>query len=121
MHNKSKTYSGKESFVVIQIRGSEEEEGIQKIPQSRQKLNLSAMKLFNRFRKIFMRIVFPLPSRRSSESKRKVCERFEPPKTSCSSYYSSYSHYNEAIADCIEFFNKSAQDGILDGRKSDVV
>lgn len=44
----------------------------------------------------------------------------ETPKTSFSSYYyySSNSHYNEAIADCIEFFNK---DGVLSGRKSDVI
>lgn len=110
-----------EGFVVIQIR-TEEEASFEQIPQPCPKLNLSAMKLFQRFRKIFMRLVFSVPnSRRSKDSKHKVNDRFEPPKTSCSSYYSSYSHYNEAIADCIEFFNKSAQDGVLDGRKSDVV
>lgn len=85
------------------------------------KLNLSAMKIFNRFRKIIMRLLFSIPSSSSSSSssatqqgmtprKRNSCDRFEPPKTSCSSYYSSHSHYNEAIADCIEFFNKSSQD-----------
>ncbi|KAG2692771.1 hypothetical protein I3760_08G067600 [Carya illinoinensis] len=94
-------------------------------------INFSAMKLFNRFRKILMRLLFSLPSPGSSSSsaptsgssasRQKSCNRFEPPKTSCSSYYSSHSHYNEAIADCIEFFNKSSQDGILDGRKSDVM
>ncbi|XP_020218596.2 uncharacterized protein LOC109801863 [Cajanus cajan] len=130
MH-KHKARRGTESFVVIQIRGSSteeeekelEEQGIEQkqIPQPHPKLNLSAMKLFQRFRKILMRFVFSVPSRRSSDSRHKVSDRFEPPKTSCSSYYSSYSHYNEAIADCIEFFNKSAQDGVLDGRKSDVV
>ncbi|KAL2346249.1 hypothetical protein Fmac_000249 [Flemingia macrophylla] len=117
MHKKE-GHRGTESFVVVQIRGSTEEEGIE---QSRPKLNLSAMKLFQRFRKIFMRLVFSVPSPRSSDSKHKVSDRFEPPKTSCSSYYSSYSHYNEAIADCIEFFNKSAQDGVFDAPKSDLV
>ncbi|OMO87408.1 hypothetical protein CCACVL1_09050 [Corchorus capsularis] len=94
--------------------------------------NLSSMKLFNRFRKILMRLIFSIPSRsRSSGSsssssmagskqKNNYCDKFDPPKTSCSSYYSSQSHYSEAIADCIEFFNKSSQEGILDGRKSDV-
>lgn len=93
------------------------------------KLNFSAMKLFNRFRKILMRLLFSLPSRGSSASSTgmansgpKNCDKFEPPKTSCSSYYSSHSHYNEAIADCIEFFNKSSsQEGILDGCNSDVM
>ncbi|KAL4371049.1 hypothetical protein AHAS_Ahas06G0126900 [Arachis hypogaea] len=83
------------------------------------------MKLFHRFRKILMRFVFSsVPSGRGQSTAEtrhhRSSERFEPPKTSCSSYYSSYSHYNEAIADCIEFFNKSAQDGNMDGRKSDV-
>ncbi|KAH7523516.1 uncharacterized protein LOC107408298 [Ziziphus jujuba] len=94
------------------------------------KLNLSAMKLFNRFRKILMRLIFSLPPRGSCSSssssatpgmtpRQRNCDRsFDPPKTSCSSYYSSHSHYNEAIADCIEFFNKSSQEGGLDGRKS---
>ncbi|OMO75409.1 hypothetical protein COLO4_26156 [Corchorus olitorius] len=93
--------------------------------------NLSSMKLFNRFRKILMRFIFSIPSpRRSSGSssssmaagskQKNYCDKFDPPKTSCSSYYSSQSHYSEAIADCIEFFNKSSQEGILDGRKSDV-
>ncbi|CAJ1973221.1 unnamed protein product [Sphenostylis stenocarpa] len=120
MH-KNNPLRGTESFVVIQIRGATEEASFEQTPQPRPKFNLSAMKLFQRFRKIFMRLVFSVPSRRSQDSKHKVSDRFEPPKTSCSSYYSSYSHYNEAIADCIEFFNKSAQDGVLDGRKSDAV
>ncbi|XVF63698.1 hypothetical protein PTKIN_Ptkin09bG0107600 [Pterospermum kingtungense] len=90
------------------------------------KLNVSAMKLFNRFRKILMRFLFSIPSGGSSgtssmATKQKNCDRFDPPKTSCSSYYSSQSHYTEAIADCIEFFNKSSQEVILDGRKSDVL
>ncbi|XP_014500908.2 uncharacterized protein LOC106761849 [Vigna radiata var. radiata] len=119
---KNNALRGTENFVVIQIRGATEEASLEQTPQSPPKFNnLSAMKLFQRFRKIFMRLVFSVPSRRSKDSKHKVSDRFEPPKTSCSSYYSSYSHYNEAIADCIEFFNKSAQDGIFDGRKSDVV
>ncbi|KAJ1397619.1 hypothetical protein SESBI_31672 [Sesbania bispinosa] len=117
-----------EHSFVIQVRALEEEEENQSPqPQPRIssiKFNFSAMKLFHRFRKVLMRLVFSVPSssrRSSSDSKHRNSDRFEPPKTSCSSYYSSYSHYNEAIADCIEFFNKSAQDGILDGRKSDVV
>jgi len=124
---KNNDVRGTENFVVIQIRGATEEASFEETPQPPPPPpppkfnNLSAMKLFQRFRKIFMRLVFSLPSRRSNDSKHKVSDRFEPPKTSCSSYYSSYSHYNEAIADCIEFFNKSAQDGIFDGRKSDVV
>ncbi|KAG8377912.1 hypothetical protein BUALT_Bualt08G0082900 [Buddleja alternifolia] len=93
------------------------------------------MKLLERFRKIIMRFILPgFPSRGggspASESghaaapRRRSCDRtVEPPKTSCSSYsyYSSNSHYNEAIADCIEFFNKSSQDGVFNGRKSDVM
>ncbi|XP_054818105.1 uncharacterized protein LOC129317763 [Prosopis cineraria] len=117
-----------ESFV-IQVRGSEA------LPRptsasSSSKFNWSAMKLFHRFRKILMRLIFSVPSASASSSsssssstssRHRNSDRFEPPKTSCSSYYSSYSHYNEAIADCIEFFNKSAQDGFLDPRNSDVV
>ncbi|GMJ14886.1 hypothetical protein like AT1G75717 [Hibiscus trionum] len=78
------------------------------------------MKLFTRFRNILMRLIFPGTSSVAT-AKQRNCDRFEPPKTSCSSYYSSQSHYSEAIADCIEFFNKSAQGGILDARKSDVL
>ncbi|KAJ1421630.1 hypothetical protein SESBI_13582 [Sesbania bispinosa] len=106
---------GIERFVVIQVSSTDEDQ----IRKRRPKLNLSVMKLFHRFRKIVMRFILLVPSR---GSRQRNSDRFEPPKTSCSSYYSSYSHYNEAIADCIEFFNKSAQDGInLDARKSDVV
>ncbi|PIN15351.1 hypothetical protein CDL12_12012 [Handroanthus impetiginosus] len=95
------------------------------------------MKLLDRFRKIIMRFIFPrgLPTRGRSTApeggyagaapRRRSCDRaVETPKTSCSSYnyYSSNSHYNEAIADCIEFFNKSAQDDVFStGRKSDVI
>ncbi|KAL0323189.1 UNVERIFIED_CONTAM: hypothetical protein Sangu_1938200 [Sesamum angustifolium] len=77
------------------------------------------MKLLNRFRKIIMRFILPaVPARGGSgpaaaAPRRRSCDGgAEPPKTSCSSYYySSNSHYNEAIADCIEFFNKSSQGG----------
>ncbi|KAG2698390.1 hypothetical protein I3843_07G148900 [Carya illinoinensis] len=79
------------------------------------KFNFSEMKLFNRFRKILMRLLFSLPSRGSlaasgMAARQKNCDTYisELPKTSCSSYYSSHSHYNAAIADCIEFFNKSS-------------
>ncbi|CAK9148280.1 unnamed protein product [Ilex paraguariensis] len=120
--------SQRESFF-IQVRG---EEDLQ-VPQTRAspKLNFSAMKIFDRFRKILMRFIFSLPSSSrgshqatvGSVPRRRSCDRPEsdPPKTSCSSYYSSNSHYNEAIADCIEFFNKSSQEGIFDARKSDVM
>ncbi|GMI90679.1 hypothetical protein like AT1G75717 [Hibiscus trionum] len=78
------------------------------------------MKLFHRFRKFLMRFLFsPLPSggcSGKSSSKQNNSDVFDPPKISCSSYYSSHSHYTEAIADCIEFFNKSSQEG----RKSHV-
>ncbi|KAG7024157.1 hypothetical protein SDJN02_12970, partial [Cucurbita argyrosperma subsp. argyrosperma] len=68
------------------------------------------MKLFHRIRKILVRFVFSLPSRVSSRQRTTYDKLYDPPKTSCSSYYSSHSHYDEAIADCIEFFNKSSQD-----------
>ncbi|KAF9686729.1 hypothetical protein SADUNF_Sadunf02G0019700 [Salix dunnii] len=48
-------------------------------------------------------------------TKQRSRERFAPPETSCCSHYSSHSYYSEAIADCIEFFSKSSQEGILDG------
>ncbi|KAL8201883.1 hypothetical protein R6Q57_011030 [Mikania cordata] len=93
------------------------------------------MKIFNRFRRIFMRLMFSIPSSKppsssgcgSSGFKRRSCDRPDPPRASCnSSYYSSSTHYNEAISDCIEFFNKSSsssspsfsQDG---GRYSDTM
>ncbi|KAM1133143.1 hypothetical protein ACFX15_041703 [Malus domestica] len=98
------------------------------------KLNLSAMKIFNRLRKIIMRLVFSVPSRSArgtsssgatstTRQRNSSCDRFEPPKTSCSSHYSSHSHYNEAIADCIEFFNKSSssQEGSLNDGEFNVM
>lgn len=123
-------YRPKRESFVIQIRDFETlNQDDETLDQARStvplKLNVSAMKLFNRFRKILMRFLFSIPSDHhgssSSGTKQNNCDRFDPPKTSCSSYYSSQSHYTEAIADCIEFFNKSAQEGILDGRKSDVL
>ncbi|KAL4297517.1 hypothetical protein GQ457_12G030770 [Hibiscus cannabinus] len=85
--------------------------------QETPKLNFSAMKLFTRFCNILMRLIFP-GTLSLATTKQNKCGRFDPPKTSCSSYYSRYC---EAIADCIVFFNKSAQDEILDGLKSDVL
>ncbi|KAL1820772.1 hypothetical protein ACET3Z_015641 [Daucus carota] len=91
------------------------------------------MKIFNRFRRILMVLVFPFPSsgshrssrRTTSESsfpRRSSCDRSEPPKTSCSSsYYSSSSHYDEAISDCIEFFNRSSQEDAFDAKISDLM
>ncbi|XP_049392384.1 uncharacterized protein LOC125856798 [Solanum stenotomum] len=127
----------RESFV-IQVSENFQSSSQVISPSSNKLINFSAMKLFDRFRKIVMRFVFPVPTsgrRRSSRAgetmsasgpgsgqRRRSCDRPDPPKTSCSSYYSSTSHYNEAIADCIEFFNKSSQDqGIFSGRKSDVI
>ncbi|MBA0775672.1 hypothetical protein Gotri_010789 [Gossypium trilobum] len=82
------------------------------------------MKLFHRFRKFLMRLLFsslpcggPSSTSTMAAKQNNCCDRFDPPKTSCSSYYSSHSHYTEAIADCIEFLNKSSQEGIYDGRK----
>ncbi|KAF5740852.1 hypothetical protein HS088_TW11G00932 [Tripterygium wilfordii] len=119
----------RDSFV-IQVTGDQACSSSSSGLVSPNKLNLSAMKLFDRLRKLLMRLVFSLPSSSSSRGssgtstmQRYSCsERFDPPKNSCSSYYSSQSHYSEAIADCIEFFNKSSsQDGMnLEGRKSDV-
>ncbi|CAJ2675754.1 uncharacterized protein LOC123902041 [Trifolium pratense] len=120
MHNTQRGQTLEHSFVILQVREEQEQAQQPKISSSNFKLNFSTMKLINRFRKVLMRFVFPSNSshhRSSADSSRhrNSSERFEPPKTSCSSYYSSYSHYNEAISDCIEFFNK---EGVLDGRKS---
>lgn len=81
---------------------------------------LSSMKLFTKFRKILMKLIFTLPSSSSSATVRRHknavhsgdgCERLETPKISCSnSYYSSHSHYTEAISDCIDFFNRTSID-----------
>ncbi|KAF6166517.1 hypothetical protein GIB67_012555 [Kingdonia uniflora] len=83
------------------------------------------MKLFDRFRKFFLRFIFSsIPSRTSSIQSSSDRSGHEPPKTSCSSYqHSLNSHYNEAIADCIEFFNKSSQEGTAAGGswKADVL
>ncbi|CAI9753386.1 unnamed protein product [Fraxinus pennsylvanica] len=109
----------RESFI-IQIGG---ESGIQN--SKTRVLNFSGMKFFDRFRKMLMKFIFSTGSRAAPEvvHRRRSCDhRPDPPKTSCSStYYSSNSHYNEAIADCIEFFNKSSQDGIFGSGKSDLV
>ncbi|KAL1534777.1 hypothetical protein AAHA92_30915 [Salvia divinorum] len=70
-----------------------------------------------RFRKIIRGFtIFPAPSRGGSGAvaprRRSFDGAAETPKTSCSSsyYFSSNSHKNEAIADCIEFLNKSSQE-----------
>lgn len=78
------------------------------------------MKLFGRFRKIIMRFIFPVHARSRSSAAASGAEVAAVPRrsscdsmTSCSNlynHYSSDSHYNEAIADCIEFFNKSSYD-----------
>ncbi|KAL3505392.1 hypothetical protein ACH5RR_035233 [Cinchona calisaya] len=96
-------------------------------------LSTMKMKLFDRFRKSLMRFIFFIPSSKGSQTtpsasssssssapRRKSCDKPDPPKTSCSSYYSSNSHHSEAVADCIEFLNKSHQ-GFFSGRKSDFI
>ncbi|KAK9136458.1 hypothetical protein Syun_015788 [Stephania yunnanensis] len=117
--------SQRESFV-IQIRGDHVQG--QRVPGAPKLINLSPMKLFHGFRKILMRFVFSLPTSKSSSVSRykRHGEQPDPPKTSCSSsyHYSPNSHYTEAIADCIEFFNRSSQEGSttsLVGRKPDLL
>lgn len=113
-----------QSFVLETAGG---EEGHSQVPhQSSCRFNFAAMKLFDRFRKIIIRLIFPLPLRGSPSGsghvqRRRSCDQLDPPKTSCSSYYSSNAHYSEAIADCIEFFKQSSQDEFSGGRRSDVV
>ncbi|KAK6938957.1 hypothetical protein RJ641_032465 [Dillenia turbinata] len=112
----------RDSFI-INIKGGDQDLLVsQSQPNSSIIFNFSAMKLFDRFRKIVMRLIFSFPSQGSggSTSRQRTCDRPDPPKTSCSSYYSSNSHYSEAIADCIEFINKSSQEGIPNGRKYNV-
>ncbi|XP_013741501.2 uncharacterized protein LOC106444592 [Brassica napus] len=90
----------------------------------------SSMKLFSKFRKILMKIIFIVPSSSSSATVRRHKttdsrsggERLETPKISCSnSYYSSHSHYSEAISDCIDFFNKSSTDNMSHKERDDQI
>ncbi|WOH00706.1 hypothetical protein DCAR_0520080 [Daucus carota subsp. sativus] len=130
MYNKSHS----ESFV-IQVEDTEQRPKNRNPRAARnhdlnQRINFSSMKVFNRFRKIFMGLLFPYRTFRNHRSsrgrnpgssfpRRRSCDRPEPPKNSCSSsYYSSNSHYDEAISDCIEFFNKSSREGALDTKTS---
>lgn len=101
-----------ESFV-IKVRG---EDHHQVRTRAAPKVNLSAMRLLDRFRKIIMHFIFSLPSRRHSAPRQRARgEHLDPPKTLCSSYHHMpSSHYTEAIADCIEFFNKSSQEDTSD-------
>ncbi|KAK3231786.1 hypothetical protein Dsin_003667 [Dipteronia sinensis] len=125
MHTPSQIHQRESRSVAIQIKGTITSDSESSQASTSTKPNFSAMKIFNRFRNILMRLIFSFPSRGCSSnrtnSKQKNCvdRSYDPPKTSCSSYYSSQSHYSEAIADCIEFFNKSSQEGISDGRNSD--
>lgn len=106
VHSAQRMYKLQRESSVTQVRG----EGHQARTRAAPKVDLSHMRLFDRFRKMIMRLVLSLPSRRQSAPHQRTGERFDPPKTSCSSYhYSPNSHYTEAIADCIEFFNKSSQ------------
>ncbi|CAH8357237.1 unnamed protein product [Eruca vesicaria subsp. sativa] len=88
------------------------------------------MKLFSKFRKILMKILFIVPSSSSSATVRRHktadsrsgSERLETPKISCSnSYYSSQSHYSEAISDCIDFFNKSSVNNMSHQEREDKI
>ncbi|KAJ0247763.1 Uncharacterized protein HA466_0161780 [Hirschfeldia incana] len=91
----------------------------------------SSMKLFSKFRKILMKIIFIVPSSSSSATVRRHKtttdsrsggERLETPKISCSnSYYSSQSHYSEAISDCIDFFNKSSVSNMSHQEREDKI
>ncbi|CAA7031728.1 unnamed protein product [Microthlaspi erraticum] len=88
----------------------------------------SSMKLFTKFRKILTKLIFTFPSSSATVRRRKTanssngCERLETPKISCSnSYYSSHSHYSEAISDCIDFFNKSSIDSLSHQREDQIV
>lgn len=108
-----KMYELQGQSFVIQVR----EEGHHQVRSTAApKVNLSPMRLFDRFRKIIMHFIFSLPSRRHQVPRQRAGgEHMDPPKTSCSSYhYMPNSHYNEAIADCIEFFNKSSQEATAD-------
>ncbi|CAA0841181.1 Unknown protein [Striga hermonthica] len=94
------------------------------------------MKLLDKLQRMLMRFILlrRLPARggrapqaaveKGGTARRRSCDRSaDTPKVSCSSYYySSNSHYNEAIADCIEFFNRSSQDdGVFSARNPDVI
>ncbi|MFS8020170.1 hypothetical protein Hanom_Chr15g01412381 [Helianthus anomalus] len=94
------------------------------------------MKILNRFRRILMKFGFAMPSSKEKSKTsgalsglgRRSCDRPDPPRTSyySSSYYSSRTHYEEAISDCIEFFHKSSTSSPpsfsrLGGEKSDVI
>ncbi|KAL8211488.1 hypothetical protein R6Q57_005925, partial [Mikania cordata] len=59
---------------VIHIQQGHQQQQHQQQPQRLQTPDFSAMKIFNRFRRLFMKFI----------------------------------HYDEAISDCIEFFNKSS-------------
>ncbi|KAL8255098.1 hypothetical protein R6Q59_033319 [Mikania micrantha] len=111
--------SQRNNFVIhIQQGHQQQQQQPQPQPQRLQTPNFSAMKIFNRFRRLFMRFMFVNPCTKVNSSsglglsvlRRRSCDRPDPPRASynSSSYYSSNSHYDEAISDCIEFFNKSS-------------
>ncbi|KAG9443012.1 hypothetical protein H6P81_018866 [Aristolochia fimbriata] len=114
MYN-NKCRGGGDSFV-IPVSRVDEGRGRRSSISGVNKVNLSPMRLFDRFRKIVLRFVFLVPRRGGrhpsvTRNRGGAADYPEPPKTSCSSYhYSPNSHYAEAIADCIEFLHKSAQE-----------
>ncbi|KAK8944677.1 hypothetical protein KSP39_PZI007841 [Platanthera zijinensis] len=71
-------------------------------PKRESSLSIWCSKLFRRFREALLSSlpILQQPTPHQIES--------DLPKSSCSSYISPpNSHYDEAIADCIEFLNKS--------------
>lgn len=78
------------------------------------KVSMWPIKLMNGFRKILLGF-FSLPPRSQVNSLKIGAEEYasELPKRSCSS--SVHAHYDEAIADCIEFINKSSKGTRLSG------
>ncbi|KAG1361899.1 hypothetical protein COCNU_10G001180 [Cocos nucifera] len=82
------------------------------------KLNMWPTKLFGRFCKILVGF-FSLPSKPPTITHQRFDDEHpDIPKRSSSSLnlYPLTSHYEEAITDCIEFFNKSSKSTGLSGR-----
>ncbi|CAD5188645.1 unnamed protein product [Musa acuminata subsp. burmannicoides] len=71
------------------------------------------------FRRILTGLFSP-PHRPRTASLQRAPAVPDEPKRSCSSYlYPLNAHYEEAITDCIEFFNRSSQDTRVIGQSCD--